>query len=39
VYIDKEPFNRSANRIAYIEGAETKESGLLVFELVRSNAA
>jgi hypothetical protein len=39
VYIDKEPFNRSAKRIAYIEGADTKESGLLVFELVRSNVA
>ena len=39
VYIDKEPFNRPANRIAYIEGADTKESGLLVFELVKSNVA
>jgi hypothetical protein len=31
VYIDREPFNRAATRIAYIEGPE---SGLLVFELV-----
>jgi hypothetical protein len=41
VFIDRKPFSRSANRLAYVEGvaaSERPQSGLVVFELTRDDA-